>query len=134
MISKDHFKASSFLYPARNQSFESFFCRQFFCASNLSAETRLLPKPESKSYKFGFIGNLAPDQLGAVSTWCNRLGAHQVGASTWCISSWCNIEIWLYRKFGNSKFSSIGNFINSGSNLQIIQILKRVEYTKISMT
>ena len=36
---------------------------------------------------------MGPDQLGAVLTWCNRLGAHQVDASTWCISTWCNIDL-----------------------------------------
>ena len=42
----------------------------------------------------------------AVSTWCNRVGAHQVGAiSSWCnrvgaISSWCKGTYFLH-EFGN---------------------------------
>ena len=34
-----------------------------------------------------------------MSTWCNRLGAHQVRASTRCISTWCNIDL-VARRLG----------------------------------
>ena len=31
--------------------------------------------------------------LGAISTWDNWLGAYQVGASTSCMLTWCNIDL-----------------------------------------